>query len=94
MQSSTTADQENLPLANPPPACCIVSGGVCKIKTTLLLQYQPRVGIVAKVWAAFRGAAGLASSDQRLSPAPMQVLVRERRGCERSGPFDADGAGA
>ena len=25
---------------------------------------------------------------------PLQVLVGERRGCERSAPFDADGAGA
>jgi hypothetical protein len=39
MQSSTTADQENLPLVDRPTACCIVSGGICKIKTTLLLQY-------------------------------------------------------
>ena len=29
----------------------------------------------------------------RCSP-PLQVLVREWRGCVRSGPFDADGAGA
>jgi hypothetical protein len=36
MQSSTTADQENLPLV-PPTASCIVSGGVCKLKTMLLL---------------------------------------------------------
>jgi hypothetical protein len=35
-QSSTTAGQENLPLVDRPTACCIVGGGICKLKASLL----------------------------------------------------------
>src|SRR5262249_21029116 len=41
MHEATTAEQQNLPLVNPTSACCIVNGGVCKIKTTLLLRPYP-----------------------------------------------------
>jgi hypothetical protein len=58
VQSSTTADQENLPLANPPPACCIVNGGVCKIKTKLLLRTSRAWGSWRGRGAAFRGGLG------------------------------------
>jgi hypothetical protein len=58
VQSSTTADQENLPLANPPPACCIVNGGVCKIKTKLLLRTSRASGSWRGRGAAFRGGLG------------------------------------
>src|SRR5262249_13826925 len=41
MHEATTAERHNRPLVNPPSACCIVNGGVCKIKTTLLLRAYP-----------------------------------------------------
>ena len=58
-QSSTTADQENLPLVDRPTACCIVGGGICKIKTTPLLSTRRASGSWRRCDAASRGAAGL-----------------------------------
>ncbi len=43
--SCTSTDIQGLRLEGAPPSCCIVSGGVCKLETTLLTTFP---GIVAR----------------------------------------------